>query len=268
MAWNRSLLVSKCKALAAHLSLSALLLGAALAVMFEYWLPAPLFHTSGGGEGLKLLVLVDMVLGPALTFVVFNAAKRRRELLLDLSLIAAIQLAGFGYGLWNIHEVRVQALAYYQGEFHPVPANLFKDQQIEADGWSRLGAGLPYLVDVREAQGEEADGVTAFAFMQGLEPQQLHFLYQPFSKAPPEHRQQGRSLSELERQYPAVAVAAKRWLAGQALEATDLRYYRVVDIFGAAVLAIDSSGQWRGGFVAELPAAPSKAEAPAKPSSG
>ena len=219
MNWNRSLLIAKLKALGAHLSISAVLVAIALSLMLLCWFPAPLFTTDGGGVGLKLLLLVDLVLGPLLTFVVFNPTKARRLMVLDLSVIAVLQLAAYGYGLWNIHSVRVQAVAFDEGVFHAVTAPLFKEQEIAPNAWETLGPKAPYLVNVREpANGDEAAGVTAFSFTAGLERYQLQFLYQPLAAVP---RPEGWSLSALQAAHPVIADQAARWLDQAAHEGQD-----------------------------------------------
>ena len=251
MTWNPDLLRAKLKALAAHLSISVLLVGIALWLMLRHWFPAPLFATDGGGVGLKLLLLVDLVLGPLLTFVVFNPTKARRLMVLDLSVIAALQLAAYGAGLWSIHSVRVQAVAFHEGVFHSVTAPTYADQTIAPQAWQALGPGAPYLVTVREpANGEEASGVMAFALTQGLEPYALQFLYQPLTAAPPG----GWTLAQLQAQQPAVAAKAREWLQSRTgLAADAARFYRVEGFFDSAVLVLDDQGQWRGGFTADLP---------------
>jgi hypothetical protein len=168
MTWNPALFRAKLKALAAHLSISVVLVSIALWLMLRCWFPAPLFATDGGGIGLKLLLLVDLVLGPLLTFVVFHPSKARRLMVLDLSVIAVLQLAAYTAGLWSIHGVRVQAVAWHEGVFHSVTAPTYADQTIEPGSWEALGPGAPYLVNVREpANGEEAGGITAFGLTQG-----------------------------------------------------------------------------------------------------
>ena len=251
MIWNRSLLIAKFKALAAHLSISAVLVAIALALMLLRWFPAPLFTTDGGGVGLKLLLLVDLVLGPLLTFVVFNPSKARRLMVLDLSVIAVLQLAAYGYGLWNIHSVRVQAVAFDEGVFYAVTAPLFEEQDIAPSDWQALGPKAPYLVNVREpAHGDEAAGVTAFGFTVGLERYQLQFLYQPLAAVP---RPDGWSLSALQTAHPAVADKAARWLQKKGLSADSMRFYRVEGFYNNAVLVLDAQGHWRGGFAGDLP---------------
>ncbi len=251
MSWNRSLLHAKLKALSVHIGISIVLVGIALALMWFRWFPAPLFHTDGGGVGLKLLLLVDLVLGPLLTFVVFNPGKARRLMLLDLGVIAALQLAAYGGGLWSIHSVRVQAVAFHEGQFQAVTAPLFDEQTIEPGSWQALGPQAPYLVNVREPKdGDEASGVFAFGMTAGLEPHQLQFLYEPLK---PEQAA-GWSLAALKASQPAIAVAAERWLRRHPAVAADTaRFHRVSGFYGNAVLVLDGAGRWVGGFAGELP---------------
>ncbi|MDP3858244.1 MAG: hypothetical protein Q8Q73_10855 [Stagnimonas sp.] len=257
MRWNRRLLFTKFKALGTHLGISGLLVAVALWLMLVRWLPTPLFHTDGGGIGLKLIVLVDLVLGPLLTFVVFDPAKSRRALGLDFTVIALVQLGAYGYGLHNVHAVRVQALAYYEGAFHTVTPAVLAEQVIEPGGWQPLGARAPYLVDTREpANDDEAGGVGSYALVSGLEPYQLHFLYRPYAEAARQHWSRGWSLAALERQQPEVAAKARAWLQDRDLAAESVRFYRVEGYFENAALVIDAQGRWLGGFAAELPVLP------------
>lgn len=251
MLWTRSLLKSKLKALSVHLSISAALVGIALAPMWLLWFPSPLFMTDGGGAGLKLLLLVDLVLGPLLTFVVFNPGKARHLMRLDLGLIAAMQLTAYAAGLWSIHGVRVQAVAFHEGAFHSVTAGQFAEQDIKPEDWTALGSKPPYLVNVREpANGDEAAGVMAFGFTTGLEPYQLQFLYQPLAAV---QRPEGWSLSALQAAHPGIAAEAARWLQKHAQSADSTRFYRVEGFYDNAVLVLDAEGHWRGGFAGDLP---------------
>jgi len=264
MPLNRPLLAAKFKALLAHIAISLVLVGIALSLMWLRWFPGPLFATDGGGIGLKLLLLVDLVLGPLLTFVVFNPNKARRETVLDLSVIALLQLGAYGYGLWNIHSVRVQAVAFHQGVFHAVPAPLYQDQAIEPGSWQALGPSAPYVVDVRApAAGDEAAGVAAFALTAGLEPYHLQFLYQPLARALPVIRDQGWTLTALKAVHPQVAASATQWLQKRRAPPVEtLRFYRLEGYYGNAVLVLGADGQWLGGFEGELPGITSSSVSP------
>lgn len=64
-----------------------------VALFFWY---SPHLWRYGAEQGLKIVVLVDLVLGPVLTFIVFK--KGKQKLLFDLSVIFAIQIACLLYG--------------------------------------------------------------------------------------------------------------------------------------------------------------------------
>ncbi len=89
-----------------HFGLSVVVALAAAALVFGFWFPGPFRGMAGGSELFLLLVGVDVVCGPALTFVLFNPQKPRRELFLDLSIVAAIQIGALCYGMWTVWEAR------------------------------------------------------------------------------------------------------------------------------------------------------------------
>jgi hypothetical protein len=96
--------ISRSRAFLTHLSLSALVVGTACAVIFFVWYPRPYFQAIGTWNVLRVLIGVDLVLGPLLTLIVFKPGKR--GLKLDLSVIAFVQLAALIYGLTTIYRER------------------------------------------------------------------------------------------------------------------------------------------------------------------
>jgi hypothetical protein len=97
---------ARLRAAAIHLGLSVLVAAVTAMLVFAIWYPYPYREISGGRELFQLLVAVDIVLGPLLTFAVFNRAKPRGELRRDLAVIVVLQLAGLSYGLWTVHLAR------------------------------------------------------------------------------------------------------------------------------------------------------------------
>jgi len=93
-----------------HLLISLGILAVLLAIIFFVWFPYDFIH-AGGLHGLKILTGVDLVLGPLLTLIVFNRAKK--SLKLDLSVVAIIQIVCMAIGLFLIYQQRplVQLLA-------------------------------------------------------------------------------------------------------------------------------------------------------------
>ncbi|MEE9336118.1 MAG: hypothetical protein V3U65_18685 [Granulosicoccaceae bacterium] len=99
-----------------HLALSLLIFMTLVAVMVTLWFPGELFFLDGGWEGLKLVALVDLVLGPALTLCLYKPAKK--GLLMDMSFIAAFQVAALAYGFVTTFEQRTAAVVFAESRFN------------------------------------------------------------------------------------------------------------------------------------------------------
>ncbi|STZ70291.1 Uncharacterised protein [Moraxella caprae] len=50
---------------------------------------------AGAIQGLTLVFLVDVVLGPLLSFLVYNPAKPKKEIISDFVIIGAVQIAAW-----------------------------------------------------------------------------------------------------------------------------------------------------------------------------
>jgi hypothetical protein len=103
MKFTRPLLITKIKATGVHLCLS---LGIFLYLAYQIyynWYPQPYFAIDGGWQGIRLVAAVDLVLGPFITFLIFDLTKSRREIIFDLATIALIQFAALFYGALQHH---------------------------------------------------------------------------------------------------------------------------------------------------------------------
>ena len=96
---NRLDLGRRSRAAGWHLLISAAVAALAAALVFGLWYPGAYRHLSGGRGLFILVVTVDVILGPLLTFAVFNLKKGWPHLRRDLAIIGVIQLAGLAYGL-------------------------------------------------------------------------------------------------------------------------------------------------------------------------
>ena len=96
--------MSKQRAFLLHLSISAAVVGTLLAIIFFVWYPYPFFEIAGAWNVVRILIGVDLILGPLLTLILYRPGKR--FLLLDLAFIAVIQLAALVYGVVTIHGER------------------------------------------------------------------------------------------------------------------------------------------------------------------
>lgn len=94
------------KASGIHLSISLVIAALAAALVFGLWYPYPYREISGGRELFSILVVVDVILGPLITFSVFNRNKPWTELRRDLAIVGLLQLGALGYGVWTVFAAR------------------------------------------------------------------------------------------------------------------------------------------------------------------
>ena len=109
-------------AAALHLLASLSIASLAAVLVFFVWYPYPYREVAGGRELFLLIVAVDLVVGPLLTFVVFNRSKPRQELWRDLCIIGVLQLAALCYGVWTVFTVRPIYLVHEVDRFRVVTA--------------------------------------------------------------------------------------------------------------------------------------------------
>jgi hypothetical protein len=89
-------------------------------LVFYLWFPYPYRELAGGSSLFWLVVSVDVVCGPLLTAIIYTPSKPRRELLLDLGLIAFIQLGALIYGMHALWQARPVYLAFEVDRLHVV----------------------------------------------------------------------------------------------------------------------------------------------------
>lgn len=111
MKLTKPLLITKLKATGVHLLLSLVVFIYLAYLIYYYWYPQPYFEIDGGWQGIQIIAAVDLVLGPLITFLIFNLSKSRREILFDLTTILVIQFGALYYGISVTYEQRPVAVA-------------------------------------------------------------------------------------------------------------------------------------------------------------
>ena len=106
-----------------HFFVSALVVALAASLVFFAWFPAPWRQMLGVSAIFGIVVVVDLVCGPILTFVLASPKKSRRERWVDLTLVALIQMSALVYGLWSVYGARPVVLAFEVDRLFVVTAN-------------------------------------------------------------------------------------------------------------------------------------------------
>ena len=112
-------MLDKLKASAIHLLISAIIIGFFLLIVYFLWYPYPLYITEGLSQITIILLGVNLVLGPVMTFILYK--KGKKYLLFDLSIVIAIQLSAFAYGAMTIAEGRPVYIVFATDIFKTVP---------------------------------------------------------------------------------------------------------------------------------------------------
>ena len=131
---------TKLKATGIHLLISLFIF-----VLLVLWIyldlyPSFYFNMSGGIQGLGFMFGVDVVLGPLLTFLVFNPHKKLREIISDLVIIGLVQLAALGYGLHTVYQEHPKLVIMYQNNVATVLSHreVREDEQLQKINLSQL----------------------------------------------------------------------------------------------------------------------------------
>jgi len=165
-----------------HFTASLLIFTVLVTVQLAIWYPSPFFSASGGWQGLKIVALVDLVLGPLLTLVIFNTKKPFSELARDITIIIVLQLSALTWGIYTVHQQRPVAVAFWEDRFFTVPATAITRQGIDLDTLKRFGDKPPYYVYIKKpTTPQEWAPILKKIEQEEIGPHQQPELYQPLT---------------------------------------------------------------------------------------
>jgi hypothetical protein len=194
---NSSRFQAAFKAMTVHLGLSLLVAAAVALLVFTLWFPYPYRALAGGSELFILVMAVDIVCGPLLTFVLYSPTKPRKEMLTDISLIVVIQLIALCYGIWNVWQIRPLYLVQEADRFNIISAANIDTKDLDllpTDLRPRLFGG-PIKVSLREMTSAEQEKLIAQIKSGGKDASTLPMFYAPYQGA--KAYQNGHELRDL-----------------------------------------------------------------------
>lgn len=137
--------MSRWRAFFSHLAISALVIASLLALFMFYLFPSPFFFEDGGWRGVWLIALVDVTIGPLLTFIVCSKGKSRGKLIFDITVIVSLQLCALTAGLWLVYATRTESLIYADGTFYTVDAQTAESFKPPYRVFAQGQKGRPFL---------------------------------------------------------------------------------------------------------------------------
>lgn len=192
-----------------HLLISLIVAALAAVLVFGLWYPAPWRQMLGVASLFGLIVLADVVCGPLLTLVLASPKKSQRERLLDISLVALIQLGALGYGLFSVYGARPVVLAFEVDRLVVVTANEVQVEQLpqapkdlQVHQWS----GVRHVA-LRKAMSNEEFFQSVDGSLQGVTPAMRPERWRPFAEASAAMALRAKPLEGLLRKLESRAFA-------------------------------------------------------------
>ncbi len=234
---------SRLRAAGIHLALSALVAALAAALVFVLWYPMPFREVSGGRELFILVISVDFVLGPLITFAVFDRRKPWTELRRDLAIVVLLQLAALGYGLHTVYVARPVVMALEVDRLRVVTAlDLDPTELAEAPPeWQQLPLwGVPWLSARLPRAGAEKQMAVQMVG-RGKDIGMLPQLWEPASATAAAIQRGARPLDGLRARYPSRAAELDAALRASGRPAERLRYLPILAHHADWVAFIDAA---------------------------
>lgn len=218
------------KASGIHLGISLIIALLAALLVFGLWYPYPYREMSGGRELFLIVVMVDVILGPLITLAVFNRAKPVRELKRDLTLVALLQLAALGYGMWTVFVARPVHMVFEYDRFRvvhavDVPAELLNRTPPDVVALPLTG---PTLLSLRPFRDANEKMEATMAALDGLSLSARPDLWQAYAAAKGDIWQAAKPVSELKTRFAAQAAVIDAAIAKTGRKPETLAYLPMV----------------------------------------
>jgi hypothetical protein len=221
-----------------HLLGSLLVATLVATIVFGLWYPHPYRELVGGTELFLLVIAVDVVCGPLLTAVIFNPAKPRKELIIDLGLVIMIQLAALAYGMYTVVQARPIYSVFEVDRFRIVTA-----ADIDSVDWAKAKApwsespwGAPQIITVRAVASNEEKLESIDLAMSGKDLSLRPDFWKAWDSQTPEMvLKRSKSLFDLRKKLPPVqqalldTAAARSGLPPERLRSLPMTSFKTAD---------------------------------------
>ena len=249
---ERLALWRRARAAGLHLLISAFVALLAATLVFGVWYPGIYRTVSGGRELFLLVTSVDVILGPLLTFAVFNPAKGWKHLRRDLAIIGVVQTAALGYGLHTVYAARPIAMVFEVDRFRVITVgDVYEPELPKAlPEYRTLPLSGPWLLGTREPHEGSEHNDALFMGAAGVDRANRPIFWQPFADSKPEVLAKSRAVSVLLKHYPDRAAGFRAELAGMKADEATARFLPLM-ARGDWIVVLDANGNVLGQLQAD-----------------
>lgn len=249
---QRLALRRRLRAAGIHLLISAAVAALAAGLVFGLWYPGFYRSVSGGRDLFLLITSVDVVLGPLLTFAVFNLEKGWVHLRRDLAVIGVIQAAALVYGLHTVYVVRPIAMAFEVDRFRViVAADIYEPELPKAlPEYRSLPLTGPWLIGTRAPKAGDEHTDAILMGLQGIDRANRPLFWQPYSASLPDVLAKSRPVSVLLSYYATRAAELRAELIEMKADEVSVRFLPL-RARGDWVIVLDAQGKVLGHLKAD-----------------
>jgi hypothetical protein len=218
--------MSRWKAAAIHLGVSALIVSSLGALLAMTWYP-PVFAWAMGGLGLiGILAGVDVCLGPLLTLIAWNVKKS--SLRLDMTVIVLLQVLGLSYGLYTIFLARPVYMVFTKDRFHLLTAPDIPIGELEKasrEEFKSLPLTGPKIIATQEPiDSTERTKLLFSALSGGADLPQIPQYYVPYAKMAAEAVQKALPLGQLMQRNAEARDTLTAYLERNRLDPSEVKF--------------------------------------------
>ena len=191
---------------------------------------------------------VDLILGPLITFLIFDLRKSRREIVFDLIIIAMFQFGALAYGVHATYSQRPVAIVLYDVFAVTAIDEHFAGSLSSEDALREFSDEKPPIIYARLEQTQEAlDEVLRIRDEDGIFEHAQMQLYQPRSELVKFLRElQPRLIKRLD--HFKATGSFEDWLSHNQKSREDVMILLFIGRYGAVWLVFDRDGKYLSYF--------------------
>jgi hypothetical protein len=240
---------TKLKAAGVHFGFCLLFAALVLLLVYVYWYPGVLSSIKNVGHLLLIILAVDVVLGPVLTFIVYKVGKK--SLKFDLTVIAVVQLAFLGYGVAAVYEGRPAFIVFALDRFEAVATNDWpEDERLKASQHAIPNMFAPSVVAVRmPTDPDERNKLVLAAASGGPDIPQMPKYYVPYESDLAQVIKRVQSIDQLKKLNPTLGSEIDRAIVGLGKAQSDVGFLPLKGAHKDATVILDKkTGAILGNF--------------------
>lgn len=220
----------KFKAFAYHVLISLAVAAVVTLILKLIWYPTPYDQLCGGLSLLFLVIGVDLVLGPLLTFVVFDSKKNKKELIRDLAIVGLLQLMGLLYGMHTVFLARPVAVVFSGNQFDVVTQVQIAEEQLSDAplNFRQLSLTGPRLLSMRAAKSESERMDLIVLSVTGQLRGAMPAFWQDYALSKDQVVREASSVEGLYKQYPADDALIDAQIAKSGLNRSQVVFLPIV----------------------------------------